>query len=33
VGTASPLETERLWLRPMVAADLDDLLGIFGDRR
>jgi ribosomal-protein-alanine N-acetyltransferase len=31
VGTASPLETERLWLRPMVAADLDDLLGIFGD--
>ena len=31
MGTASPLETERLWLRPMVAADLDDLLGIFGD--
>jgi ribosomal-protein-alanine N-acetyltransferase len=31
VGAASPLETERLLLRPMVAADLDDLLGILGD--
>jgi [ribosomal protein S5]-alanine N-acetyltransferase len=31
VGTPSPLETERLVLRAMVAADLDDLLGIFGD--
>ena len=31
MGTAAPLETERLLLRTMVAADLDDLLGIFGD--
>jgi RimJ/RimL family protein N-acetyltransferase len=31
VGTASALETERLVLRTMVADDLDDLLGIFGD--
>jgi RimJ/RimL family protein N-acetyltransferase len=28
---ALTLETERLVLRPMVAEDLDDLLGIFGD--
>jgi RimJ/RimL family protein N-acetyltransferase len=31
VGTASPLETERLVLRAMVAAELDGLLEIFGD--
>lgn len=31
MGTASRLRTERLVLRSMVAADLDDLLGIFGD--
>jgi RimJ/RimL family protein N-acetyltransferase len=31
VDTVSPLETERLLLRAMVAADLDDLIGIFGD--
>jgi [ribosomal protein S5]-alanine N-acetyltransferase len=31
VDTASTLETERLLLRSMVADDLDDLLGIFGD--
>lgn len=31
MGTGSSLETERLLLRPMVAADLDDLVGIFGD--
>lgn len=31
VGTASVLETERLLLRSMVAEDLDDLVGIFGD--
>lgn len=29
--TVSTLETKRLLLRPMTAADLDDLLGIFGD--
>ena len=31
MSTASPIETERLFLRAMVADDLDDLLGIFGD--
>lgn len=31
VGAASVLETRRLLLRPMTAADLDDLQGIFGD--
>ena len=31
MSTASTLETERLLLRSMVADDLDDLVGIFGD--